>query len=56
MGTAGAIELIVFRAVQAIGGACLFANSAAILTDAFPETSEVWLWRINMISYIAGPS
>ena len=54
MGTAGAIELIVFRAVQAIGGACLFANSAAILTDAFPENQRGMALGINMISYIAG--
>ena len=54
MGTAGAIELIVFRAVQAVGGACLFANSAAILTDAFPENERGMALGINMISYIAG--
>lgn len=35
-GSAGALELIMFRLVQAIGGAALMANSAAILTDAFP--------------------
>jgi EmrB/QacA subfamily drug resistance transporter len=30
-------ELIVWRVVQGIGGAFLFANSAAIVTDAFPR-------------------
>src|SRR5579863_864851 len=35
-GDAGAAELIIFRIVQGVGGAFLFANSAAILTDAFP--------------------
>src|SRR3954451_24267262 len=35
-GSAGAIELIVMRVVQGIGGALLMANSTAILTDAFP--------------------
>src|SRR5438309_6536822 len=35
-GRAGATYLIVFRIVQGIGGAFLLANSAAILTDAFP--------------------
>jgi EmrB/QacA subfamily drug resistance transporter len=29
-------ELILFRLVQGAGGACLMANSAAILTEAFP--------------------
>ena len=32
----GALWLIGFRVVQGIGGALLIANSAAILTDAFP--------------------
>ena len=53
-GPAGAIELIAFRAVQAVGGACLFANSAAILTDAFPENQRGMALGINMISFIAG--
>jgi MFS family permease len=35
-GNTAALELIVFRIVQGVGGAFLFANSAAILTDAFP--------------------
>ena len=35
-GPAGAMELILFRLVQALGGAFIMANSAAILTDAFP--------------------
>src|SRR5579862_6884888 len=35
-GSLGAIELIVFRVVQGVGGAFLWANSAAIVTDAFP--------------------
>jgi len=32
-GRAGAAYLIVFRIVQGIGGACLMANAAAIITD-----------------------
>src|SRR5712672_1602125 len=35
-GKDGAIWLIVMRVFQGVGGAMLFANSAAILTDAFP--------------------
>jgi len=53
-GPAGAIELIVFRAVQAIGGACLFANSLAILTDAFPENQRGLAMGINQVSFVAG--
>jgi EmrB/QacA subfamily drug resistance transporter len=33
----GGTELILWRVVQGIGGAFLFANSAAIVTDAFPR-------------------
>ncbi len=36
-GTLGAWELVGFRVVQGIGGAFLFANSAALITDAFPH-------------------
>jgi len=39
-GAAGALELIIMRMVQAVGGAMLMANSAAILTDAFPENER----------------
>lgn len=53
-GPSGAIELIVFRAVQAVGGACLFANSAAILTDAFPPNQRGLALGINQISFIGG--
>jgi MFS family permease len=53
-GPAGDIELIAFRAVQAVGGACLFANSVAILTDAFPENQRGLALGINGISFITG--
>jgi len=36
-GPTGALELVIFRMFQAIGGALLMANSAAIITDAFPS-------------------
>ena len=35
-GSGAALWIIGWRLVQAVGGAMLFANSAAILTDAFP--------------------
>jgi len=35
-GPTGALELIVLRMIQAVGGAMLMANTAALLTDAFP--------------------
>ena len=53
-GDAGAIELIVFRIVQGVGGAFLFANSAAIITDAFPSNERGKALGINQISFLAG--
>lgn len=53
-GAAGALELIVFRLVQGVGGAFLLSNSAAILTDAFPARERGKALGINMTSAIAG--
>src|SRR6476620_4844395 len=39
-GRDGATYLIVFRIVQGLGGACLLANAAAIITDAFPQNQR----------------
>lgn len=53
-GTLGATELIFFRIIQGIGGAFLFANGAAIITDAFPENERGQALGINMVSVLAG--
>ncbi len=53
-GTPGALELIIFRMIQAIGGAMLMANSAAILTDAFPQNERGMALGINQIAAMAG--
>jgi len=53
-GSAGAIWLIGWRIVQAFGGAMLMANSAAILTDAFPARQRGMALGINQICAIAG--
>lgn len=53
-GSAGALELIGFRIVQGVGGAFLMANSAAILTDAFPATERGMALGINSVAAIAG--
>jgi MFS family permease len=53
-GPAGAMWLIIWRVVQGIGGAFLFANSTAILTDAFPATQRGTALGINSIAAIAG--
>ena len=53
-GDAGAIEIIVFRLIQAVGGGLLFANSTAILTDAFPEKQRGMAMGINSMAAILG--
>ena len=53
-GTSGALWLIGGRIVQAFGGAMLMANSAAILTDAFPARQRGMALGINQISGISG--
>jgi len=53
-GTAGADWLIGFRVVQGIGGACLLANSAAIITDAFPADQRGMALGINNIVGVSG--
>ncbi len=53
-GSTGALELIVLRMVQAVGGALLMANSAAIITDAFPAEQLGLALGTNMIASIVG--
>jgi MFS family permease len=53
-GRAGADYLIVFRIIQGIGGACLMANAAAIITDAFPQNQRGMALGINNIVGVSG--
>jgi MFS family permease len=53
-GTHGAMWLIGWRLLQAFGGSMLTANSAAILTDAFPSEQRGLALGINQISGLAG--
>jgi MFS family permease len=53
-GSAGALWLIIMRIFQGVGGAFLFANSSAILTDAFPEQQRGLALGINAVAAIAG--
>jgi len=53
-GTAGVLWLIVMRVLQGVGGAMLFANSAAILTDAFPPDQRGLALGLNQVAGIAG--
>ena len=53
-GGTGALWLIGWRVLQAIGGAMLMANSAAIITDAFPAAQRGMALGINIVAAIAG--
>ena len=53
-GRAGATYLIVFRIVQGVGAACLLANAAAIITDAFPANQRGMALGINNIVGVSG--
>jgi len=53
-GDTGAIEIIVFRLVQAVGASFTFSNSAAILTDAFPEKERGKALGLNMMAFLSG--
>ena len=50
----GALWLILWRVVQAVGGSMLFANSTAILTDAFPPNRRGFAIGLNQVAAIAG--
>jgi MFS family permease len=53
-GGSGALWLILWRVIQAVGGSMLFANSTAILTDAFPANRRGFALGLNQVAAIAG--
>ncbi len=53
-GSSAALYLIGMRIVQGVGGAMLMANSAAILTDAFPPDERGMALGVNTVAAIAG--
>ena len=53
-GDTGAMEIIIFRLVQAVGAAFFMANSAAILTDAFPSNERGKALGINTVAIMSG--
>ncbi|WP_234355570.1 MFS transporter [Kitasatospora aureofaciens] len=53
-GGPGALWLIGWRVVQAVGGSMLMANSAAIITDAFPARQRGTALGVNIVAGIAG--
>jgi len=53
-GSGAAIWLILMRVGQGVGASLLFANSSAILTDAFPAHQRGLAMGVNSIAAIAG--
>ncbi len=53
-GPAGGMYLIVMRIFQGVGAAMLMANSAAILTDAFPEDQRGLALGVNQAAAFSG--
>ncbi|MDH2413827.1 MFS transporter [Nocardioides sp. CER19] len=53
-GGSAAWWLIAWRIVQALGGSMLTANSAAILTDAFPPDRRGFALGVNQVAALAG--
>src|SRR3954451_21422658 len=53
-GGAGALEIILMRVVQGVGGAMVMANSTALITDAFPPERRGFALGVNQVSALAG--
>src|SRR5580693_7149568 len=53
-GGTGALWLVLWRLIQGVGGAMLFANSSAILVDAFPSDQRGMAMGINQVAAIGG--
>ncbi len=47
-------SLVLFRLVQGLGGALLFSNSAALLTDVFPPSERGRALGLNQVAATAG--
>jgi MFS family permease len=53
-GAAGALQINIFRIIQGVGAAFLFANSPAILTDVFPPHRRGFALGSNQLAYVLG--
>lgn len=53
-GNSAALQIIIYRLIQAVGGAFLISNSTAIITDAFPPDQRGLAMGINMIAGTMG--
>ncbi|HWA65647.1 MAG TPA: MFS transporter [Mycobacteriales bacterium] len=53
-GTHAALWIVLMRLGQGVGGACILANSSAIVTDAFAEKERGLALSINGVAAISG--
>ncbi len=53
-GNTAVIQMIIYRLIQGVGAGFLFANSTAILTDAFPSNQRGLAMGVNQIAAILG--
>ena len=53
-GLRGALEILVFRLIQGVGGALIFSNSAAIIVDAFPPSERGKALGANQAAILVG--
>ncbi len=53
-GNTAALLIIIYRLIQAVGGAFLMSNSIAIITDAFPPNQRGMALGVNMIAGTLG--
>jgi len=53
-GGTGALEIIIMRIVQGVGGSMVMANSTALITDAFPADRRGFALGVNQVSALAG--
>src|SRR6185437_7577719 len=53
-GNTAALEMIIFRLIQGVGAGFLFANSTAILIDAFPSHQRGMAMGIHQVAAIVG--
>ena len=55
-GGTGALELIFFRVIQAVGGSFILANSFAIITDNFDASERGFAISVNSVASVSGVS
>ncbi|MCL4306911.1 MAG: MFS transporter [Candidatus Thermoplasmatota archaeon] len=55
-GDTGALEIIIFRIIQAVGGSFIMANSFAIITDNFNPNERGFAISINSVASVSGVS